>query len=72
MLPDGTYDVFVVEAVADGPEALRLELTVLAGAHKGEVVSLRATGLGTDELGALGAPGTLAVAGGEPTLALEH
>lgn len=73
MLPDGTYDVIVVDATADDADAdaLRLELTILAGDHKGEVVAMRASGLGGDELGALGMPGTLTVADGEPTLVLE-
>ena len=68
MLPDGTYDVFVVDAEAGEPAgALLLELTILAGDHKGEVVSMRADGLGVDELGALGTPGTLTVEAGEPS-----
>jgi hypothetical protein len=72
MLPDGTYDVFVVDAEPAGPGgALLLELTILGGDHKGEIVAMRADGLGVDELGALGLPGTLTVAGGEPTIALE-
>ena len=72
MLPDGAYDVFVVDAAADGPEALRLDLTILAGEQKGEVVSMRAEGLALGELDALGLPGTLTVTGGEPALVLEH
>jgi hypothetical protein len=72
MLPDGTYDVFVVEAApADPPGALQLDLTILGGEHKGEVVSMRAEGLGVDDLEALGRPGTLTVSTGEPSLALE-
>jgi hypothetical protein len=72
MLPDGTYDVFVVDAEeADPPGTLRLDLTILAGDHKGEVVSMRAEGLGVDEVSALGTPGTLTVAAGEPSLRLE-
>lgn len=72
MLEDGTYDVFVVDAEAIGPgHALRLDLTVLSGAHKGEVVSMTATGLAIDELDALGMPGTLTVTGGEPSIAIE-
>lgn len=72
MLPDGTYDVFVVDAEAEGPgDRLRLDLTILAGEQRGEVVSMRADGLGVSELGALGTPGTLTVAGGEPSLVLE-
>ena len=72
MLPDGRYDVFVVDATADGPTALRVDLTILAGEHKGEVLSVRAQGLAVDELEALGLPGTLTVEDGEPSLALEH
>ena len=72
MLPDGSYDVFVVDAGADGPAGLRLEVTILAGEQKGEVVSVQASGLEIDELDALGLPGTLTVVGGEPTLLLEH
>jgi hypothetical protein len=72
MLPDGAYDVIVVDAALDEPGgALRLEVTILAGEHKGEVVSVRATALGIDELAALGTPGTLTVAAGEPHLVLE-
>jgi hypothetical protein len=71
MLPDGSYDVFVVDAAAEA-DALRLELTILAGEHKGEVVTMRAERLGVGELEALGAPGTLRVADGEPSLVLEH
>jgi hypothetical protein len=72
VLPDGRYDVIVVDATADGPAALRLDVTVLAGDHKGEVLSVRAQGLAIDELEALGLPGTLTVEAGEPALALEH
>ena len=71
MLPDGQYDVFVVDATTDGA-ALRVDVTILAGEHKGDVLSVRAEGLGLDELDALGMPGTLTVEGGEPSLALEH
>jgi hypothetical protein len=72
MLPDGAYDVFVVDAEAGGPAgALRLDLTILAGEHKGDVVSMQAAGLAIDELDALGMPGTLTVVDGEPTLVLE-
>lgn len=70
MLPDGTYDVIVVDAEATG-SSLRLDLTILAGDQKGEVVSMQAVGLAVGELDALGTPGTLTVADGEPSLALE-
>ena len=57
-LPDGTYDVLVVDASTDG-DAIALEITIISGEHKGDVVALRATGLGVDELDLLGMPGTL-------------
>lgn len=72
MLDDGVYDVFVVDAEAAGTgDTLRLDLTILAGEHKGEMVSMRAVGLGVDEIDALGMPGTLTVADGAPSIELE-
>ena len=57
-LPDGRYDVLVVDATADD-DALAIEITILAGAHKGEVVGVRATGVKLDELDLLGLPAAL-------------
>ena len=70
MLPDGTYDAIVVDAeeVAGG---VRLDLTLLAGEHKGEVVSLRSPDLAGDPALLLGIPATLTVADGVPKVALE-
>jgi hypothetical protein len=65
------YDAFVVDAEADGP-ALRLDLTIIAGPHKGEVVSMRALDLGVDELDCLGMPATLTVADGAPSIVLDR
>jgi hypothetical protein len=75
VLADGTYDVIVVDADQVGApdaDAIRLDLTVLAGAHKGEVVSMRAEGLGVDPIDALGLPGTLTVQDGDPSIALDR
>ena len=71
MLPDGSYEIIVVDAEPDG-DHLRLDVTILGGSYKGEVVSVRATGLAVDELEALGMPGTLAVADGEPSISLDQ
>lgn len=73
MLEDGTYDIIIVDATPsdDEPGDLRLEVTVLGGAHKGQVVSVRATGLGLSDVDALGMPGTLVVSGGEPSVVVE-
>lgn len=69
-LPDGRYDVLVVDATADD-DALAIEITILAGAHKGEVVGVRATGVKLDELDLLGLPGTLLVENGVPRFAVD-
>lgn len=61
------------EAAGAGPQStMRLDLTILGGPHKGEVVSMLAVGLDLDEIDALGLPGTLTVQGGEPTVALDR
>jgi exosome complex RNA-binding protein Rrp42 (RNase PH superfamily) len=69
-LPDGTYDVVVVDATAEN-EAIAIEITIISGEHKGDVVAIRATGLGVDELDLLGMPGTLTVENGVPRFAVE-
>lgn len=71
MLADGTYDVIVVDAQTDA-DAVHLEVTILAGEHKGEVVGVRAVGMAIDELDALGMPGTLTVQDGAPSIALDR
>ena len=71
MLADGTYDVIVVDAET-AADALHLEVTILAGEHKGEVVGVRAVGLAVDELDALGMPGTLTVRDGAPSIVLDR
>jgi hypothetical protein len=86
MLEDGRYDVFIVDATADDATAddgaavdrpdgdgsrWVLELTVLAGAHRGEVVTVRAAGLRGGEADLIGMPGTLTVVNGEPSLRVD-
>lgn len=65
MLDDGTYDAVVVDADDDGGE-VRMELTIVAGARKGEVVAVRAAGLRRDPLDLLGLPATVTVERGRP------
>ncbi len=69
-LPDGTHDAIVVDA-DDAPDgAVVLQLAVLAGAHKGEVVEVRGAADG-GALDLLGLPATLTVVDGTPTVRLE-
>lgn len=73
-LPDGTYDAFVVDVSPPDPgdDAVRtVEVVVLAGAHKGEVVAVRARGLAGSDLDLMGMPATLTVVGGNPTVAID-
>jgi hypothetical protein len=70
VLPDGTYDAIVVDAEAvDG--GVGLELTILGGDHKGDVVALRSPDLAADPTAVLGLPATLTVTDGVPKVALE-
>jgi hypothetical protein len=71
-LPDGTYDVIVVDAESTAEGDVRLELTITLGPHVGRIVALRSKHVdGTaasvvDPLTLLGTPGTLRVHQGEP------
>lgn len=71
MLDDGVYDAMVVDAQEAPGGGLHLEVTILAGAHKGEVLRLTAAGMSDDPLDLLAMPATLTVQGGEPHLRLD-
>jgi hypothetical protein len=71
-LADGTYDALVVDASRGDDGSIGVEITIVAGPAKGEVVSLRTADLGgTDPLDLLGVPATLTVRDGVPSLRLE-
>lgn len=70
MLDDGTYDALVFDAEGDD-DAVTVELTILAGERKGEVVSLRTTDWDGDALDLLGIPATITVADGSPSVVFE-
>ena len=68
-LADGSYEVLVVEVVpAPSRAGMQLELALVTGPHKGEVVRVRAEGLRRDPVELLGMPATLIVTKGEPEL----
>jgi hypothetical protein len=75
VLDDGSYDAFVVDAASgvadDGTALMHLDLTILAGDHKGEIVSVSATGLPGTEIDLLGMPATITVAEGRPTVRID-
>lgn len=74
VLPDGSYDVIVVDATTtDGDSTvLALDLTIVAGEHKGGVITVYAENLGVDELDLLGMPGTLTVDNGVPAFDVDR
>jgi hypothetical protein len=75
VIPDGTYDAFVVDAESgladDGTEHMHLDLTILSGEQKGNVVSLTAAGLPGTEIDLMGMPATLTVIDGMPTVRID-
>jgi hypothetical protein len=70
-LPDGTYDAMVVDAREQEDGSVAVDLTIIAGPAKGDVVTLRASALDGDPLDLLGIPATITVADGEPSVRLE-
>lgn len=80
-IPNGTYDVIVVDAEVDSSSALpfiRLDLVITAGPVKGDIVTVRLSSAGspaideTEALEALGIPGVLDVVEGEPRVTLDR
>jgi hypothetical protein len=71
VLEDGTYDALVFDADDHPDGGVAVELTVLAGEHKGEVVSIVSRDWDGDALDLLGIPATLTVADGEPRVVFE-
>ena len=75
MLPDGTYDVIVVDAEPGDDGDLHIEVTISLGPRVGDVIPLRGRHIARgsdatvteDPYALLGVPGTLRVRAGEPT-----
>lgn len=68
ILDDGSYEAVVVDANAADDDSVSLDLTIVAGPQKGDVVTIRASGLSSDPLDLLGTPATIVVAEGRPTV----
>ncbi len=71
VLPDSTYDAIVVDAEEDD-RGVRMELTITTGAHKGEVVAVRADQGTFDPVDVLGIPARLVVTDGTPRVELQR
>lgn len=76
-LPDGTYDVFIIDTEyvpgrgnpATG--ALQLDLTVIGGEFKGEVLTLSSAELAGEAIDLIGTPATMTITGGQPHLTFD-
>jgi hypothetical protein len=71
VLEDGTYDALVFDADEAEAGGVAVELTILSGEHKGEVVSVVSAGWRGDALDLLGIPATLTVTEGKPQVTFE-
>ena len=72
MLPDDTYDAFVIDATEDDARNIaRLELTITSGEHKGDVVTVRAANLNRDAFELIGLPAQLHVRDGIPNVTFD-
>jgi len=76
LLPDGSYDAFVVDVIHETDGAGRLhthvELTVVAGEHKGLVLQVATdASIGSFE-DLVGLPATLLVADGTPSVTIDR
>ena len=78
-LPDGSYDVFVIDADQDPKDerTVVIEVTLLDGEHKGEVLALGCPASelvpgGADPIELLGETGVLAVVDGAPRFQLDR
>jgi hypothetical protein len=71
MIEDGTYDAIVVDAHDADDGAVRVELALSSGSHKGDVVAVRGSFGPRDALELLGLPATLVVSEGVPSVTLD-
>lgn len=71
-MPDGRYDVFVVDAETIDDATMRVELAMVTGDDKGNVFAIRGPHIGDDPVLLLGSPGTLVVTDGVPRLEIDQ
>ena len=73
MLSDGNYDVFIVDAREDEEilRAMHIDVAITSGAHKGDVITMRASNMQRDAITLIGMPATLRVVDGVPRLTID-
>jgi hypothetical protein len=70
-LPDGVYDVMILDVEAAERQQARVDVVITAGSHRGEVVSLRTSRMQRDPLGLMGLPASLRMSDGTPALEMD-
>ena len=71
-LPDGRYDVIVVDAETFDETTIRIELAMVDGDARGDVISIRGPRRASDPITLLGLPGVLVVENGVPSFRVER
>ncbi len=71
-LDDGDHDAFVVDADDTDAGGTRLELTIIAGEQKGQVLSIISSSRLGDPVELLGMPATITVADGSPSVRIDR
>lgn len=70
-LPDGRYDVIVVDAETFDETTIRIELAMVDGDARGDVIAIRGRRGASDPITLLGLPGVLVVENGVPSFSVE-
>ncbi len=71
-IPDGRYDVIVVDAETFDETTIRIELAMVDGDARGDVIAIRGPRGASDPIDLLGMPGVLVVENGVPTFRVER
>ncbi len=71
-LADGRYDVIVVDVETIDESTIRIDLAMVQGDRRGEVIAIRGPSSQRDPLDLLGLPGVIVVDGGNPRLVIER
>ena len=71
-MPDGRYDVFIVDAETIDETTMRVEIALVSGEDKGDVIAMRGPHLARDPIELLGLPATLIVRDGVPRLEVDR
>jgi hypothetical protein len=71
-MPDGRYDVFIIDAEIIDESTMRIELMMVTGDDKGNVFALRGPLLAPDPIDLIGLPATMTVTDGVPSVSVDR